>query len=87
MIFSKERLMSNWHLMRIVRLAIGLYMAVGAVYMKEWMFGVMGAFFLYQALADATCCGAGGCNTRTPRQTYRQQKQAQEVDVDYEEIK
>ncbi len=88
MIFSKERLLNNWHLMRIVKLAIGLYLFAGAFYMKEWMFGIMGIFFLYQAVSDTTCCGAAGCNTRSNSRRQRvYNKPPDDTDVDYEEIK
>ncbi len=86
MIFSKERLLSNWHLMRIFRLAIGLWLAIGAIYMKELMFGVMGVFFIYQALADTSCCGAAGCNTTGRQRPFRKPAEQNDIDVDYEEV-
>ena len=85
--FTKERLLNNWHPMRIVRLAIGLYMAGGAVYMKDWMFGVVGTFFLYQALSDTSCCGAAGCSTPRRPSGATPPKSMEQIDVDYEEIK
>jgi hypothetical protein len=62
-------------------------MAGGAFYMKDWMFGVVGAFFLYQALSDTSCCGAAGCSTPGRQAGYRQQGKAENIDVDYEEVK
>ncbi len=58
---SRATLTQNWHLMRIVRLGIGLYLVGLAAYTRDWMPCLLGAFFLYQALADVGCCGSGAC--------------------------
>ena len=65
----RSRLTTNWHIMRILWLAIGLYMLGGAFYQKEWVMGIAGAYFLVVALTNTSCCGSAGCrpNSRTQR--------------------
>jgi hypothetical protein len=80
----KYRLLNNWHLMRILRLGIGLMIVVMAVQTKDWIPGLLGSFFLYQALADVGCCGSGGCNTDHKQPNYTAPK---DITIEYEEIK
>ncbi len=80
----KDKLLNNWHLMRIVRLAIGIWLEIIAFSSHDWPIGFMGAFFLYQAIADTSCCGAAGCNTSYSKRTSSIQKTEQ---IEFEEIK
>ena len=57
----KQRLLTNWHLMRIFRLGIGIWMVIEAITRMDILIGLFGLFFLYQAVANAGCCGVGGC--------------------------
>ena len=59
----KERLFTNWHLMRIMRLGIGLTMLAMGIQSKDWMLGAFSTFFLYQAITDTGCCGSQACYT------------------------
>ena len=56
----KHILFTNWHLMRIVRLAIAIFLFVQAYVTFEWFFIVFGLFFLIQAVFN-TGCGSNGC--------------------------
>ena len=38
----------NWHLMRIIRLAIGIFIGVNAIIMHEELSGIIAAIFLFQ---------------------------------------
>jgi hypothetical protein len=80
----KQRLTTNWHIMRVFRTAIGIWMIVSAFQTHEWMFGAFGAFFLYQGVMDAGCCGSGGCYTA---QDKSKMNPAEIKDVEYEEVK
>ncbi len=56
----KKLLFTNWHVMRWIRLAFGLFSLQQAFQYNEILFGVMAAFFLFQALFN-TGCGLNGC--------------------------
>ena len=56
----KQLLFTNWHLMRWVRLAFGLFSLQQAFQYREILFGIMATFFLFQAIFN-TGCGLNGC--------------------------
>lgn len=78
----KYKLLNNWSIVRIVRLAIGLWLAVLGIQSADWATGLFGGFFLYQALTDTGCCGSGAC--APPRS---QKAKGGEETIDFEEIK
>lgn len=81
----KEKLLTNWHFMRIFRLLVGGGMLVAAFQSKDWMIGAFSAFFLYQAVTDTGCCGAQGCS---PARGPKEMSSAVADDaIEYEEIK
>ncbi len=67
----KEVLFSNWHFMRWLRLALGIYVGVQAIQFTDALAGMVSVFFLYQAITNTGCCGASGCSV--PDQTNRKQ--------------
>ncbi|MBS1523529.1 MAG: hypothetical protein JST50_21180 [Bacteroidetes bacterium] len=78
----KQRLLTNWHFMRVIRLILSVWILVMAVPAHDWLMGSFGAFFLYTALTGVGCCGPAGC--------YVQQNKASAKninDVEYEEVK
>lgn len=78
----RQKLTTNWHAGRILRLVMGLLLAVAALVQHDGMLGLFGAFFLFQAVTDTGCCG-GGCYT-PPRKPAGDGKTQ---DIHYEEIK
>jgi len=56
----KQMVFYNWHLMRIIRLAIGIFIGVNAIIMHEALSGIIATIFLFQALTNTGCC-AGSC--------------------------
>jgi hypothetical protein len=82
----KNKLLTNWHLMRILRAGIGVMLLVTGVQSKDWAMGLFSIFFLYQAIADVGCCGASGC---APRSGAKKTGAAKYSDgaIQYEEIK
>lgn len=80
----KERLFTNWHLIRLFKLGIGIMMLVTGIQSKDWMIGAMGVFFLYQAMTDSGCCGTQGCYAPRSRGTANS---AMDETTEYEEIK
>jgi len=78
----KQRLFSGWHLMRVLRLGLGIWILVMAIQTKDIATGLFSAFFIYTALAGVGCCGANGCYV--PESNIAEDKAN---DVDYEEVK
>ncbi|MEY3417161.1 MAG: hypothetical protein RL711_337 [Bacteroidota bacterium] len=78
---SKENLLHNWHLMRILRLGIGIFIAQQAIQNQDLLSGLIATFFLYQAISNTGCCGTNACVT-SPK---KDNKHTQEVT--FEEIK
>ncbi|MCC5928586.1 MAG: hypothetical protein JJU28_05005 [Cyclobacteriaceae bacterium] len=56
-------LRTNWHVLRWLRLGIGLYAMVMSVMHKDTLLGFVAAFFLFQAVTNTGCCGASACST------------------------
>jgi hypothetical protein len=74
---------TGWNLMRILRLIMGVIGAAQAIELRDPLIGLIAAFFLYQALANVSCCGVGACST-TPSRNF---KKTDMVDTTYEEVK
>ncbi len=81
----KQRLFTNWHLVRVMRLGIGIMLIVMGVQSKDWAMGLFSIFFLYQAVTDTGCCGTQGCYA--PPATRRSTNTINEQEAEYEEIK
>lgn len=60
----KQLLFTNWHLMRWVRLAFGIFLIFQAIETRQWFFFGFAAFFLFQAIFNQGC-GANGCAVPT----------------------
>ena len=58
---TKQMIFTNWHFMRWLRLILGGFIAMQAIQNHDLVPGVVGAFFLYQAITNTSCCGANGC--------------------------
>lgn len=54
-------LRSDWHVMRVLRLGAGLFIVFQAWQEDTALVGLLGALFIFQALANVGCCGSGGC--------------------------
>ena len=56
-------LLRNWHWMRLIRLALGIYIAIEAIKHRDAFTGFIALFFLYQAFANVGCSTGGSCST------------------------
>ena len=54
-------LSTDWHFMRWLRLALGVFVSVQAVQMHDPLAGMIAFFFFFQAVTNTGCCGAQGC--------------------------
>ena len=76
----RERLLTNWHLLRLLRLIAGVAIAAQAFYLKEWMLFIAGTVFAAIALFHAGCCIYNSCNT------YSSSTNKNDKDIEYEEV-
>lgn len=58
----KYRLLTNWHLMRWIRLITGIAITIHAFNSHDSLLGLVASFLLFQAITDTGCCGANGCD-------------------------
>lgn len=77
-----QTLFSNWHFMRWLRLGLGLFVGYQALVLHDAFAGIIAALFLFQAITNTGCCGAGGC--AVPGKKV-ETKEANEIT--YEEVK
>lgn len=77
----KERLFSNWTIIRGIRLIIGIIIAVQGMQTGTWSLAVLGGLFSLMALLN-TGCGIGGNCSVSPQRPNRKDTQ----DVEYEEV-
>jgi len=85
----KQRMLTNWHLGRVVRLAIGLMLLGTGIQSKDWIMGSFSLWFLYQAVTDTGCCGSGGCapDYRSKMTKSETVAMAKEEVIEFEEVK
>ncbi len=57
----KQLLLSNWSLVRVLRVALGIAIVVQAIMMKDVLFGVMGTLLTIMPLFNIGCCTTGTC--------------------------
>ena len=53
----------NWNFMRVLRLALGIYIIVQGVVENQWLFVALGGLFSLMPWLNIGCCGTSGCNT------------------------
>ena len=83
----KQRLLTNWHFMRILRLGIGIMMAVMAIQSKDPMIGIFSVFFLYQSVTDTGCCGTQTCYMPGNEKNIKTKLIENNGDNGYDEVK
>ena len=83
----KQRLLNNWHIMRVFRLGIGILLLVLGIQNKDWAMSLFSTFFLYQAITDTGCCGQQGCYTSQSRKPESDLINEKETIIEYEEVK
>jgi hypothetical protein len=82
----KELFLTDWNLMRILRVIGGFALIVVGITKHDTISGAFGFFFAYQGLFNVRCCGGGNC-TNSVTDTIKM-KQSNDTDhVVYEEIK
>jgi hypothetical protein len=78
----KQTLFTQWNLMRFIRLAAGLFLAVQALQLQDAIAGFISSILLLQTITNTGCCGVSGCEV--PQKT---KNISPSQEVDYEEIR
>ncbi len=63
----KQTLLTNWHLMRWVRLFLSIAIGIHAFRLHDIALGIVASFILFQAITVIGCCGANGCDLPNPK--------------------
>ena len=79
----KRMVLTNWYFMRWLRLVLGGFIAVQSIQNHDLVPGLIGAFFLYQAITNTGCCGLKGCAVTPALNT----EEIKIKDIEFEEIK
>lgn len=56
-----KRILSGWNFMRVLRLALGIFIVVQGIVVKDWTFTALGSIFLLMPLLNIGCCSTSGC--------------------------
>lgn len=56
-------LFKNWGAARVIRLIIGLGLVCFSFIQHEYLFLIVAAMLLLQAVLNVSCCGVGGCSS------------------------
>lgn len=67
--------------MRVLRLALGIFIIVQGVQTKEWLFVALGGLFSLMPLLNIGCCGSSGCNTPVSKSNKKVE------DISYEKVR
>jgi len=74
--------LSNWNLMRVIRLALGIIIIMQGVDAQQWMLVGLGGLFTLMPLLNVGCCGITACNTN-----YSRRKSNNLTEITCEEVK
>lgn len=76
---------TGWNFMRILRMGMGVIAVGVAIYDRDSLLGLAGAFLLLMGLFNLGCCGTGGC--ALPNRNSHTTKQVVADEVEFEEVK
>lgn len=76
-----QNMFKNWNFVRLLRLAMGIFLVVEAVKSGMWFLVAVGAVFVAMPLLNIGCCTTGNCYVPT-----RNSKNVND-EVESEEIK
>ena len=64
-----ERITKGWNFVRLIRLALGLFITVQSLTTRDWTLACAGLFLTGTALFNWGCCGLYGCQPMIKRQS------------------
>ena len=53
---------TNWNLMRMLRLIVGIWGIYVSITDAQPQFGILGGMFILQSIFNIGCCGSNGCS-------------------------
>ncbi|HUH25615.1 MAG TPA: hypothetical protein VLY87_03245 [Flavobacterium sp.] len=71
----------NWNFMRVLRLALGIFIIVQGIQANQWLFVAVGGLFSLTSILNIGCCGTSGCSTSAPKSNKKME------DITYEEVR
>lgn len=78
----RETLLTDWNLMRILRLGLGIYVSIQAVETQSTISMIFAVFLLFQAFSNTGCCGSNGCAVPVKKNNSNKTEE-----IEYEEVK
>ena len=78
----RRRILSNWNVMRILRVILGLWVLVMAVRYRDTTMIFLSTFMVLTAVFGVGCCGINGCYVQPGSDAEKSAGKG-----DYEEIK
>ncbi|SDG35653.1 hypothetical protein [Epilithonimonas hungarica] len=76
-----QNILKNWNFVRLLRLAMGIFLVVEAVKSGMWILVAVGAVFVAMPLLNIGCCTTGNCSVPISKSKNTNDE------VEYEEIK
>lgn len=73
--------LKNWNVMRLLRLALGIFAIVQGVQTAQWFLVAMGGIFSIIPLLNIGCSGVSGCTVPISKSSKKVK------DIDYEEVR
>jgi hypothetical protein len=77
-----KQLFSNWNILRIARIALGVFIIGEGINSGQWGFIFIGALFTIMPLLNIGCCANNSCST-----PVNDTPSSHQEDVIFEEIK
>lgn len=65
----RNEILSNWNLLRALRLGIALFIVYQAFRNNDLIFGIVGLLFAGMAVFNRGCCSSAGCYVPTRKAT------------------
>ncbi|MFN8248774.1 MAG: hypothetical protein U0T68_07500 [Ferruginibacter sp.] len=76
-----KNIFSNWNFMRVLRLALGIFIIAQGIVAQDWIFIIAGSIFSLMPILNMGCCATSSCSV----QQYR--KASKNIsDSSYEEV-
>ncbi|MNK05647.1 hypothetical protein D3C87_235310 [compost metagenome] len=76
----KNRILSNWTLVRILRVIIGIVIIGMAISRSDIASGIIGVIFTGMGFLNIGCCGSGACYTPVKN------RKKDSKEISYEEV-
>ena len=76
-----KTILQAWNFMRILRLVLGIVIAIQGIVVGETVTIILGLLFVGMSVANIGCCGSNGCAVNPGDSTKNKTK-----DISYEEV-